>query len=116
MFQQKFDSLRVCFRRSLFQKEFVSERVCFRRSLFQKEFVFEGVCFRRSLFQKEFVPGVRSEFLRRFPFVSVPSAWNNFLLKLSSLNLKIFLNLPLKPILLINYRGSLVKGYCVLVV
>ena len=39
-----------------------------------------------------------------------------FLLKLSSLNLKIFLNLPLKPILLINYRGSLVKGYCVLVV
>lgn len=25
-----------------------------------------------------FVPRVRSEYLRRFPFVSVPSAWNNF--------------------------------------
>ena len=39
-----------------------------------------------------------------------------FLLKLNSLNLKIFLNLLLKPFLLINYRGSLVKDYCVLVV
>ena len=29
-----------------------------------------------------FVPGVRSEFLRRFPFVSVPSAWNNFLVEI----------------------------------
>ena len=25
-----------------------------------------------------FIPGVCSEYLRRFPFVSVPSAWNNF--------------------------------------
>ena len=24
-----------------------------------------------------FVPGVRSEYLRRLPFVSVPSAWTN---------------------------------------
>ena len=36
-----------------------------------------------------FVPGVRSEYLRRFPFVSVPSAWNNFPVKIKQSQLPI---------------------------